>query len=150
MAEHTELLSKVFELLNEFKLYVKADKCALFLESVEFLGHTISGQGLHVEQGKIAAIKDWPEPTTLTQVQSFLGLCNYYRKFILRFSEIAAPLTYLTRKNVVFCFGDEQSRSFDMLKTCLGDAPVLKLFDPELETRFVCDASNFCIGSILE
>lgn len=79
-----------------------------------------------------------------------MGLCNYYRKFILRFSEIASPLTYLTRKNVNFEFKDEQKRAFGLLKTCLSDAPVLKLFDFDLETRIVCDASAYCIGSILE
>lgn len=148
--EHQHLLNEVFKLLNQYKLYVKAEKCALFLESVEFLGHTISGQGLHVEQGKISAVKDWPEPTNITQVQSFLGLCNYYRKFILRFSEIASPLTYLTRKNVNFEFGDTQRHAFSLLKQCLADAPVLKLFDFDLETRIICDASAFCVGSILE
>ena len=71
-------------------------------------------------------------------------------QLLLRFSEIAAPLTYLTCKNVAFSFGTDQKRSFDLLKTCLGDAPVLKLFDDQLGTRIVCDASNFCIGSILE
>lgn len=150
VAEHQQLLKQVFELLNHYQLYVKAEKCALFLESVEFLGHTISGKGLHVEQGKISAVQDWPKPTTLTQVQSFLGLCNYYRKFILRFSEIAAPLTMLTRKNVNFEFGEAQKRAFELLKTCLADAPVLKLFDFDLETRIICDASAYCIGSILE
>ena len=88
-------------------MYVKAEKCALFLESVEFLGHKIDKHGIHVEAGKIKAIVDWPEPKSLVEVQSFLGLCNYYRKFIVRFSELATPLTLLTRKGVDFNFGDD-------------------------------------------
>jgi hypothetical protein len=66
--EHIKLLNEVFALLQKYQLYVKAEKCALFLESVEFLGHTITKDGLHVEKGKVSAIQDWPEPTTLTQV----------------------------------------------------------------------------------
>lgn len=79
----------------------------MFLQSVEFLGHRVDADGVHVEQGKVQAIQDWPEPKTLVEVQSFLGLCNYYRKFILRFSELSAPLTMLTRKGMKFEFGEK-------------------------------------------
>jgi hypothetical protein len=103
-----------------------------------------------MESGKVQAIVDWPQPKSLVEVQSFLGLCNYYRKFIVRFSELAAPLTALTRKDVVFNFDDNANRSFTLLKQALSSAPCLKLFDRSLPTRIVCDASDFCVGSILE
>lgn len=89
-------------------MYVKPEKCHLMLESVEFLGHVVSKQGVSVEGGKINAVKSWPEPQNLNQVQQFLGLCNYYRKFVCRFSEIASPLTRLTRKDVPFVWGNDQ------------------------------------------
>lgn len=66
--EHKQLLDKVFELLQKYKLYVKSEKCALFLESVEFLGHKIDAKGVHVEQGKVQAIVDWPEPKSLVEM----------------------------------------------------------------------------------
>lgn len=110
--EHKILLQKVFERLQQYKLYVKSEKCALFLESVEFLGHKLDKNGLHVESGKVQAIVDWPPPKSLVEVQSFLGLCNYYRKFIVRFSELAAPLTALTRKDVDFKFGEAENNAF--------------------------------------
>jgi hypothetical protein len=69
---------------------------------VEFLGHVISADGVSVESGKTDAIAKWPQPTTVNEVQQFMGLANYYRKFIFKFSEIAQPLTSLTRKNVLF------------------------------------------------
>ena len=148
--EHKVLLEQVFKRLNDYKLYVKAEKCALFLESVEYLGHTIDKNGLHVESGKIKALVEWPDATNITEVQSFMGLCNYYRKFVPRFSELAAPLTYLTRKNIKFEFGDEQKKAFELLKKALSLTPCLKLFDRSLDTRIVCDASDYCVGAILE
>ena len=150
VAEHKLLLQQVFALLERYKLHVKAKKCALFLESVEFLGYKVDTKGLHVEQGKIQAIEKWPTPTSLVYVQSFLGLCNYYRKFIFKFSELAAPLTYLTRKNIKFVWSDKQQHAFDHLKYVLCSAPVLRLFDFDAKTRVICDASSFCCGAVLE
>ena len=96
------MLDRVFGLLKRHKLYLKESKCSLFLDRVNFLGHVVSAQGVSMESGKVDAIKAWPVPKTVTHVQQFLGLCNYYRRFILRFSEIASPLTLLTRKDQKF------------------------------------------------
>ncbi len=85
-------------------MFIKESKCALFLEQVEFLGHVISADGVSVESGKTDAIKAWPVPTCVNEVQQFMGLANYYRKFIFKFSEIVQPLTSLTRKNVLFAW----------------------------------------------
>ena len=100
--EHKNLLHHIFSILASNKIFLKESKCNLFLESIEFLGHTINSEGVHVHQGKIDAISNWPTPSNLNEVQQFLGLCNYYRKFIKDFSLIARPLTHLTRKNVSF------------------------------------------------
>ena len=72
------------------------------MASVEFLGHILDSEGVHVESGKIDAIARWPVPRSLNEVQQFLGLANYYRRFVFRFSELAGPLTRLTRKGVKF------------------------------------------------
>lgn len=79
-----------------------------------------------------------------------MGLANYYRKFIFKFSEIAQPITQLTRKNVIFAWTDSQQKAFETLKRLLCSAPVLKVFDDSLSTRIICDASDFAIGSVLE
>ena len=79
-----------------------------------------------------------------------MGLCNYYRKFVLRFSELASPLSLLTRKGQPFVWEAAYQASFDALKRCLCSAPTLKIFDSTLDTRVVCDASNFCVGAVLE
>ncbi len=79
-----------------------------------------------------------------------MGLANYYRKFIFKFADIARPLTSLTRKNVLFNWTELQQTSFDKLKKLLSSAPVLKVFDGKLDTRIICDASDYAIGSVLE
>jgi hypothetical protein len=114
------------------------------------LGHVISADGVAVETGKTDAIKKWPTPTCVNEVQQFMGLANYYRKFIFKLSELALPLTSLTRKNVIFAWTSAQQKAFDTIKRLLCSAPVLKVFDTELPTRIICDASDFAIGSVLE
>ena len=93
------MLNKVFSLFQKHKLYLKESKCSLFLDKINFLGHVVSKDGVSLESGKVDVVRAWPQPQNVTHVQQFLGLCNYYRRFIVRFSEVAAPLTLLTRKD---------------------------------------------------
>ena len=81
--EHQQHLWQVFKLLRKHKLYGKIEKCAFFQEAVEYLGHIISSQGIATDPSKVEAIQAWPTPTNIKEVQSFLGLCNYYRRFVL-------------------------------------------------------------------
>ncbi|GKA04942.1 putative reverse transcriptase domain-containing protein [Tanacetum coccineum] len=97
--EHVEHLRLVLELLKKEKLYAKFSKCEFWLREVQFLGHVINGNGIHVDPSKIEAVKNWKAPRTLTEVRSFLGLAGYYRRFIENFSKIAKSLTILTQKN---------------------------------------------------
>ena len=76
------------------------------MKRVEFLGHVVSREGISLESGKVEAVQKWPTPANVTHVQQFLGLCNYYRRFIVRFSEVAGPLTLLTKKDQPFIWGD--------------------------------------------
>ena len=140
----------MFAKLKHFKLHVKESKCHLLMASVEFLGHMLDADGVHVEKGKIEAVSAWPVPHNLNEVQQFLGLANYYRRFVFRFSELAGPLTRLTRKGVSFEWSEACQTAFDTLKSCLTSAPCLKVFDDMRPIRVVCDASDFCVGSVLE
>ncbi|GJY82354.1 putative reverse transcriptase domain-containing protein [Tanacetum coccineum] len=97
--EHRKHLKIILELLKKERLYTKFSKCDFWLDSVEFLGHVINRNGVHVDPAKIESIKNWAAPTTPTEVRQFLGLASYYRRFIEGFSLISKPLTKLTQKN---------------------------------------------------
>ncbi|GKA84560.1 putative reverse transcriptase domain-containing protein [Tanacetum coccineum] len=103
--EHEEHLGSVLELLKKERLYAKFSKCELWLQEVQFLGHVINGDGIHVDLSKIEAVKNWEAPRTPSEVRSFLGLAGYYRRFIENFSKIAKPLTVLTQKSKTFDWG---------------------------------------------
>ncbi|GJS62518.1 putative reverse transcriptase domain-containing protein [Tanacetum coccineum] len=98
--EHVEHLRLVLELLKKEKLYAKFSKCEFWLREVQFLGHVINGNRIHVDPSKIEAVKNWKAPRTPTEVRSFLGLAGYYRRFIENFSKIAKSLTILTQKTL--------------------------------------------------
>ncbi|GJZ87496.1 putative reverse transcriptase domain-containing protein [Tanacetum coccineum] len=105
--EHTDHLRIILELLKKEKLYAKFSKCDIWICIVQFLGHVIDIQGIHVDPAKIEAVKDWASPTTPTKVRQFLGLAGYYRRFIEAFSKIAKPLTELTQKNKKYIGGED-------------------------------------------
>ena len=109
---------------------------------MDFLGHVVSEEGIHVDPSKIKAIKNWSAPTTPTEIRQFLGLAGYYRRFIQNFSSIAKPLTALTQKGVTYNWGEKQDVAFQTLKQALCGAPILSL--PEGTEDFVvyCDASQ--------
>ncbi|GKB57093.1 putative reverse transcriptase domain-containing protein [Tanacetum coccineum] len=98
--EHAEHLRLVLELLKKEKLYAKFSKCEFWLREVQFLGHVINGNEIHVDHSKIEAVKNWKAPRTTTKVRSFLGLTGYFRRFIENFSKIAKSLTILTQKTL--------------------------------------------------
>ncbi|GKB04811.1 putative reverse transcriptase domain-containing protein [Tanacetum coccineum] len=131
------------DLMNRFS------KCDFWIHIVQFLGHHIDGQGLHVDPAKIEVVKNWTSTTTPTEVRQFLGLAGYYRRFIEGFSKIAKPLTKLTQKNKNYTWGEEQESAFQLLKQKLCEAPILAL--PEGNDNFVvyCDASLQGLGVVL-
>ncbi|GKB28844.1 putative reverse transcriptase domain-containing protein [Tanacetum coccineum] len=124
---HVDHLRIILELLKKEKLYAKFSKCDFWISIVQFLGHVIDSQGIHVDPAKIEAIKNWASPTTPTEVRQFLGLSGYYRRFIKGFSKIAKPLTELTHKNKKYIWGENQESAFQLLKQKLCEAPILAL-----------------------
>lgn len=151
LEEHKQHVEQVLELLRKNKLFAKESKCELFQERVEFLGHIIDSQGVHMMEDKIKGITEWPILKSVEDVRSFLGTVGYYRKFICMFSEIAAPLTDLLQKNKPFVWGDAQQKAFDTLKSAVTQQPVLILPDPALPYSLVVntDASGYAVGATL-
>ena len=148
-SDHMRHLSLVLKKLREHRLYAKFSKCQFWLDQVAFLGHVISAQGIQVDPQKIAAVENWEQPRTVTEVRSFLGLAGYYRRFVQDFSVIALPLTKLTRKDVRFEWDDSCERSFQQLKHCLTHAPVLALPDDSGNFEIYSDASLNGLGCVL-
>lgn len=148
--EHLKHLELVLERLEEHELYIGKNKCAFMQESVEFLGLKISKNGISIEEDKKKAIKDWPKPSSISEIRSFIGLLQFFRRFIRRFSEIAAPLTNLTRKNSGIQHWDSTcDTAFQTLKTCLISAPILMA--PDWKSPFRChvDAMQTAVGGTL-
>ncbi|GJV65330.1 putative reverse transcriptase domain-containing protein [Tanacetum coccineum] len=149
MNRHEGHLKLILNLLKKEELYAKFSKCEFWLSKVQFLGHVIDSEGIHVDPAKIEAIKDWASPKTPTEIRQFLGLAGYYRRFIEGFSKIARPMTKLTQKSVKFEWGEKAEAAFQLLKQKLCSAPILAL--PEGSENFVvyCDASHKGLGAVL-
>ncbi|GJW43499.1 putative reverse transcriptase domain-containing protein [Tanacetum coccineum] len=147
--EHEEHLKLILELLKKEELYAKFSKCKFWIPNVQFLGHVIDSQGIHVDPVKIESIKDWASPKSPTEIRQFLGLAGYYQRFIKGFSKIAKPMTKLTQKKVKFEWGDKQETAFQLLKQKLCSAPILAL--PEGSEDFIVyyDASIKGLGAVL-
>ncbi|GJY17206.1 reverse transcriptase domain-containing protein [Tanacetum coccineum] len=147
--EHEMHLGLVLEPLNNEKLYAKFSMCEFWLREVQFPGHVINGDGIHVDSSKIEAVKNWEAPRTPSEVCSFLSLDGYYRRFIENFSKIAKSLTILTQKSRTFDWDEEQEKAFQTLKDKLSNAPVLALPDGLEDVLVYCDASGLGLGCVL-
>ncbi|GJT12596.1 putative reverse transcriptase domain-containing protein [Tanacetum coccineum] len=147
--EHDAHLRLILELLKKEELYAKFSKCDFWLSKVQFLGHVIDSEGIHVDHAKIESIKVWESPKTPTEICQFLGLAGYYRRFIKGFSKIAKPMTKLTQKSVKFNWGEKEETTFQTLKQKLCSAPILPL--PEGSENFIVyyDASHKGLGAVL-
>ena len=125
--EHEKHLRLALQILRDRKLYAKLSKCELWLFSISFLGHVINKEGISVDPSKREAIVNWPTPTNVSEVCSFLRLVGCYRKFVKDFSKIAVPLTQLTQKGVTYEWTEGRESAFQELKTRLVTTPVLEL-----------------------
>ena len=147
--EHLASLSEIFTRLGQAGLKLKPKKCHLFRRRVKYLGHEVSAEGIATDPEKTSAVADWPVPSSVTEVRSFLGICSYYRRFVDNFAEISKPLTVLTEKSVPFVWKDDQQEAFDLLKSKLTTTPVLAFPDASAHFLLDTDASNWGIGAVL-
>ncbi|PZP12942.1 MAG: hypothetical protein DI611_15630, partial [Brachybacterium faecium] len=147
--EHALHLKEVLETLRAHSLKAKFSKCHFWRREVRFLGHVVSKEGIAVDPAKIVSIQDWKVPRNATEVRSFLGLAGYYRKFIKDFAKISAPLTRLTKKNLVFSWDVDCDDAFRRLKRALTTAPVLVLPDGSKPFVVYTDACGTGLGAVL-
>jgi hypothetical protein len=147
--EHAGHLHVVLQRLREHRLYAKLSKCDFWLKEIKFLGHTISQAGIAVDPDKVQEVMNWKPPTTVRQIQSFLGLASYYRRFIPDFSRIAKPLTELLKKGAKFEWGQKCEDAFHTLRQHLTTTPVLAQPDNNKPFDVYCDASGTGLGCVL-
>ena len=148
-SQHLKDIQELFDAMKTASLKFKLEKCKFASNRINYLGHIVSNNGISVDPSKIDAVKHFPTPKNLTETRSFLGLCNYYRKFINDFANIAAPLTRLTRLNVKFKWDSYCEDAFKSLKEKLISAPILAYPDFTIPFHLCTDASDVGIGAIL-
>ncbi|GFW74499.1 hypothetical protein TNCV_2413981 [Trichonephila clavipes] len=136
--EGLEKLKIIFEVAKKYGLEIKFKKCQFLKKKIKFLGHIVESGTIKPSPTKTLAVRKFPEPTRIKQVQSFLGLTGYFRKYIKDYSKIAKPLSDLTRKENLFVFGTQQKEVFEKLKKIMSEGPILHLYKygrkPELHT----------------
>ena len=147
--EHLARLEEVFKRLFQSGLKMKPSKCELFRTEVLFLGHVVNQDGLQPNPKIIEKVLTWKEPCCVKEVQSYLGLCSYYRQYIQNFSHVAAPLTKLTKKKVKFVWDESCQIAFEVLKDKLCSAPILAYPKQDLKYILDTDASDVGIGAVL-
>ena len=147
--QHLENLAVVLDRLEKYGLRGRLSKFQFFQDSVEYLGHEINQEGIWPLEKEVAAIKQAPTPKTVEQLESFLGMINYYGKFIPNLSSIAAPLNQLRHKNRPWKWENQEETAFQQLKKALVSAKVLVHYDPTLPVKLDCDASATGIGAVL-
>ena len=147
--EHFRKLDLVLSRLAAAGLKIKLEKCKFMKREVKYLGHVLDQNGMRAVHSKVKAVEDFPIPTSVEKVRSFLGLTGYYRKFIKNYAHISQPLTSLLKKNVKFHWEAEQQEAFDTLKTKLTTSPVLIFPNYEQEFILVTDASDIGLGGVL-
>ena len=147
--EHLQNLKAVFERLRQAGLKLKPSKCVFFQRSVQYLGYIVSTRGIQPDPEKLEKVTTWPTPSSVKSVQQFLGIANYYRRFVRNFAKIAQPLHHLTKQKIPFKWSTEYEVSFTTLKEHLTSAPLLVF--PDFTKPFILDtdASDVGIGAVL-
>lgn len=143
LEDHIDHLKQVLDQLRKHQFYLKQSKCSFAQNSLEYLGHIISDQGVSIDSNKIAAMLHWPVPTTLTEVRAFMGLTGYYRRFVKGYGILTKPLTnLLTLKQ--FVWAPAAQEAFDDIKVAMTQTPVLAL--PNFEETFTIEADAYLDG----
>jgi predicted aspartyl protease len=147
--DHRKHVAKVLQRLREAGLQASIKKCEFHVTRTKYLGFIVTTEGIEVDPEKTAVVLNWEVPTTVRGVQSFLGFCNFYRRFIKNYSRIARPLAQLTKKELPFLWNQQCQSAFDELKRRLVDSPVLRHYRPELPTKLETDASDGVVAGVL-
>ena len=147
--EHDEIVEEILRRLEENDLYIKLEKCIWKVRRIGFLGVVIGPKGIEMKEEKVDRVLSWLEPKNVKDVRKFLGLANYYRRFIKDFAQVARPINVLMRKDVKWQWGVEQQKAFDELKRVFTMKPVLAALDLDKEFRVEADTSNYATGGVL-
>jgi hypothetical protein len=153
--EHTKHVRAVLARLRKWSLYCNLKKCKFFQTRVEFLGYIVTTEGVEMDPRKVDSIVSWPTPSTFTELQTFLGFCNFYRRFVDGYSQVVSPLTGMLKGSVngkkegPFEWGEDAEQAFRKLIKKFTTAPMLVYFDPARRTRIETDASAFAIAAII-
>jgi len=142
-------VEEILKRLEKNDLYVKLEKCVWKAKKIGFLGVVIGPKGIEMEKEKVDRVLSWPEPKNVKDVRKFLGLANYYRRFIKDFAQIARPMNMLTRKDEKWRWEEAQQKTFNELKRIFTSRPVLAAPDLDKEFRIEADTSNYATGGIL-
>jgi hypothetical protein len=148
-AEHQAHVRPVLKVLKREKFYVCKAKSSFAQKEVEYLGHIVDEQGICPDPKKVEAVQTWPVPKSVHDVRSFLGLVNYFQKFIEHYSEIAVPLTNLTKKSHPWVWTGRCQDAFELLKQKLIEASLLRTPNESLPYEIVTNASDLGLGGVL-
>src|SRR5579859_4648065 len=139
----------VLERLQKAELYLKPSKCEFHKQEVGVLGYVIGPDGVKMDPSKVSAITTWPRPKMVHDICVFLGLANFYRRFIKDFSKVVTPITSLLKKGCRFHWDAGAQSAFEQLKMAFTTAPILRHFDPTLPTVLEADASDYALGAVI-
>ena len=149
-AEHLGHLRLLLEAFRAHHLYARLDKCIFAANQVTFCGHTVSHNLIRMEQDKVEAVRTWLPPTSIAQLRSFLGFVNFYRKFLRKIADVAAPLNARASRapsNQQLQLSPSELAAFERLKVMVTEEPVLRMFDPNAPLAIFCDSSDRQAGS---
>jgi len=146
---HDKIVEEILRRLKENNLYVKPEKCVWKVRKIGFLGVVIGPSGIEMEKEKVDGVLSWPEPRNVKDIRKFLGLANYYQRFIKDFAQVARPMNVLMRKDVKWRWKEEEQVAFDKLKKAFTTRPVLAALDLDKEFRVEADALNYATGGVL-
>ena len=147
-AEHDDNLARVLQRAREVNLRLNISKCKFMMDTVSYVGHKFTRDGLKPDEDKIEAIKQMPIPEDKQGVQRLLGMLNYLNKFIPDFSDKTEPLRQLLHKDIEFTWGKSQQNAFELLQKDICTAPTLKYFDPSKNVKLSVDASKSGLGAV--
>src|SRR5258707_2317389 len=149
LSNHRWIIHQVLTTLQKQRLFLKPEKCKFEQKEVKFLRLVISKGHVAMDLTKVCGVTEWPTPTKVKEVQSFLGFVNFYRKFICDFSDVACPLYVLTHKTQWWVWGSPEQEAFDALKKAITSTPILTFPSQSSCFHLKCNASNFTTGVVL-